>query len=189
MIEIVFNADDFGISHGVNAAIQKAHTEGILSSASLMINQEFADEAVQMAKQMPKLKVGLHINLTNQKPAADVSEIPHLVDKNGNFKNGFVNLFLLSFLHPKAIRNEAYTEIKAQIEKYLQTGLSLDHLDSHRHVHLIPAVFKATKQLAKDIIYDHIIILRNESHFLCSTFQTLFDLVHRFGSAAYQTAL
>ena len=150
MVDVIFNADDFGISRGVNEAIFKAHTEGILNSTSLMINQDFALDAVEKAKQMPRLKIGLHINLTNQKPASDPSSIPHLVDKDGNFKNGFVNLFILSFLHPKALRQEAYTEIKAQIEKYLQTGLKLNHLDSHRHVHLIPPIFKAVKQLAKE---------------------------------------
>ena len=150
MLDVIFNADDFGISQGVNDAIFKAHTEGILNSTSLMINQDFAADAVQKAKQMPDLKIGLHINLTNQKPASNPDEIPLLVDKDGNFKNGFVNLFILSFFHPKALRQEAYIEIKSQIEKYLKTGLKLDHLDSHRHIHLIPPIFKAVKQLAKE---------------------------------------
>ena len=97
MLDVIFNADDFGISQGVNDAIFKAHTEGILNSTSLMINQDFAADAVQKAKQMPDLKIGLHINLTNQKPASNPDEIPLLVDKDGNFKNGFVNLFILSF--------------------------------------------------------------------------------------------
>ena len=150
MLDIIFNADDFGMSKGVNAAIYKAHTEGILNSTSLMINQQFAMQAVDLAKKMPKLKVGLHINLTNEQPAAQASLIPHLTDKMGRFCNGFVKLFILCFLHPKKMRQEAYVEIKAQIEKFLKTGLVLDHLDSHRHVHLIPPIFKAVKQLAQE---------------------------------------
>lgn len=164
MIDIIFNADDFGISQGVNAAIEKAHKEGILNSTSLMINQDFAAQAVQKAKQMPNLKVGLHINLTNQRPAADPAQIPLLVDQNGHFKNGFVKLFLLSFLHPKALRAQAYIEIKAQTEKYIKTGLELHHFDSHRHVHLIPAIFKATKQLAQEYTIKHIRVM-NENIF------------------------
>lgn len=164
MLDVIFNADDFGISRGVNEAIFKAHTEGVLNSASLMINQEFAEEAAEKARQMPNLKVGLHINLTNQKSASDPLSIPHLVDKNGNFKNGFVNLFVLSFFHPRALRKEAYIEIKAQIEKYLQTGLKLDHLDSHRHIHLIPPIFKAVKQLAEEYNVSRIRVM-NENIF------------------------
>ncbi len=150
MTKIIFNADDFGISPGVNQAIFKAHTKGVLNSASLMINQQFVGEAVTLAKQMPNLTMGLHINLTNGTTAMDPCTIPLLVGKDGKFKNGFVKLFLSSFLHPKKLRQQSYLEIKAQIEKYLKTGLTLDHLDSHRHVHMIPAIFKAVKQLQSE---------------------------------------
>ena len=150
MTKVIFNADDFGISPGVNQAIFKAHTQGILNSASLMVNQQFADKAVSLAQKMPKLSVGLHINLTNEEAAANPKEIPSLVRGDGKFKNGFVKLLILSFLRPKKLQAEAYIEIKAQIEKYLKTGLSLNHLDGHRHVQMIPAVFKAVKQLQSE---------------------------------------
>lgn len=159
MIKVIFNADDFGISKGVNAAIYQAHTQGILNSTSLMINQDFAADAVNMAKQLPDLKVGLHINLTNQKPACDAKDIPLLTDDKGLFKNGFVKLFILAFLHPKKLQQQSYTEIKAQIEKYLKTGLKLEHLDSHRHVHLIPPIFKAVKRLAAEYNVKHIRVM------------------------------
>ena len=146
----IFNADDFGISRGVNTAIVQAHKEGILNSTSLMVNQKYAAEAVELAKQMPDLEVGLHINLTNEMPAAEPKDIPLLVDKNGKLKNGFVNLLLLSFLHPHELEKQAEVEIRAQIKKYLQSGLKLEHLDGHRHVHLIPAIFKAVQKLAKE---------------------------------------
>ena len=150
MTKVIFNADDFGISPGVNQAIFKAHTKGILNSASLMVNQQFADEAVVLARQMPNLSLGLHINLTNEKPAANSADIPLLIGTDGKFKNGFVKLLILSFLHPKKLQAQAYIEIKAQIEKYLKTGLCLNHVDGHRHVQMIPAVFKAVKQLQSE---------------------------------------
>ena len=146
----IFNADDFGISKGVNAAIVQAHKEGILNNTSLMINQKYAKEAIEAAKQMPDLEIGLHINLTNEEPAANPKDIPLLVDEKGKLKNGFVNLLLLSFTHPKELAEQAETEIRAQIEKYLQSGLMLAHLDSHRHVHLIPVIFKVVQKLAKE---------------------------------------
>ena len=69
-IKKIFNADDFGISKGVNAAIVKAHKEGILNSASLMVNQKYAPQAVELASDMPDLELGLHLNLTNEYPAS-----------------------------------------------------------------------------------------------------------------------
>ena len=163
-IKKIFNADDFGISKGVNAAIVKAHREGILNSASLMINQKYAAEAVKSAKEMPDLEIGLHVNLTNEYPAAPVQQIPLLVDGQDKLKNGFVNLLLLSFLKPRQLRQQAEIEMRAQIVKYLATGLSLQHIDSHRHVHLIPQIFKAMRELQKEFAVPRIRVM-NENIF------------------------
>lgn len=160
----IFNADDFGISKGVNAAIVKAHREGILNSASLMINQKYAADAVKLAKEMPELEIGLHVNLTNEYPAASSRQIPLLVDGHGKLKNGFVNLFLLSFLKPRQLQQQAETEMRAQIAKYLATGLPLQHLDSHRHIHLIPPIFKAMRKLQKEFEVPRIRVM-NENIF------------------------
>lgn len=160
----IFNADDFGISKGVNAAIVKAHREGILNSASLMINQKYAADAVKLAKEMPELEIGLHVNLTNEYPAASSRLIPLLVDGQGKLKNGFVNLFLLSFLKPRQLQQQAETEMRAQIAKYLATGLPLQHLDSHRHIHLIPPIFKAMRKLQKEFEVPRIRVM-NENIF------------------------
>lgn len=149
-LQKIFNADDFGISKGVNAAIVKAHREGILNSASLMINQKYAAEAVKLAKEMPELEMGLHVNLTNEYPAASAQEIPLLVDGQGKLKNGFVNLLLLSFFKPRQLRLQVEIEMRAQIAKYQTTGLPLQHLDSHRHVHMIPQIFKTMRKLQKE---------------------------------------
>lgn len=150
MLKKIFNADDFGISKGVNAAIVKAHREGILNSASLMINQKYATDAVKLAKELPSLEMGLHINLTNEFPAAPAHKIPLLIDEQGKLKHGFVSLFFLSLIKHKQLRQQAETEVRAQIMKYLATGLPLRHLDSHRHVHMIPAIFKAVCKLQKE---------------------------------------
>ena len=160
----IFNADDFGISKGVNAAIVKAHREGILNSASLMINQKYAADAVKLAKEMPELEIGLHVNLTNEYPAVTSRQIPLLVDGQGKLKNGFVNLFLLSFLKPRQLQQQAETEMRAQIAKYLATGLPLQHLDSHRHIHLIPPIFKAMRKLQKEFEVPRIRVM-NENIF------------------------
>ena len=159
----IFNADDFGISRGGNEAIVRAHKEGILNSASIMINQKYAKEAIDLAKLMPDLEVGLHINLTNEEPAANPAEIPLLADENGKLKNGFVNLLLLSLLHPKKLAAQAEIEIRAQIKKYLQSGLKLAHLDSHRHVHLIPVIFKVVRKLQKEFGVERIRVMNENA--------------------------
>ena len=163
-LQKIFNDDDFGISKGVNAAIVKAHREGILNSASLMINQKYAAEAVKLAKEMPELEMGLHVNLTNEYPAASAQEIPLLVDGQGKLKNGFVNLLLISFFKPRQLRLQVEIEMRAQIAKYLTTGLPLQHLDSHRHVHMIPQIFKAMRKLQKEFEVPRIRVI-NENIF------------------------
>ena len=145
--KIIFNADDFGISLGVNQAIVKAYNEGVLNSASLMVNQKYAKDAVKLHKDMPNLALGLHVNLTNEYSAAKAEDIFLLVDKNGKFKNGFLKLFLLSMLRPKKFKQQAKIEIEAQIQKAIKMGVNLSHIDSHRHVHMIPAVFDIFKEM------------------------------------------
>ena len=150
MVKLIFNADDFGISQGVNEAIFKAHTQGVLNSTSIMITLKYVPQALELAKQMPDLNIGLHANLTNENSVLKQNEIPLLVDENGKFKHGFVNLAVLSLLHPIELKNQAKKEIKAQIEKAIACGIKLTHLDSHRHIHMIPAIFKACMELAEE---------------------------------------
>ena len=150
MPNIIFNADDFGISAGVNQAIYKAHTEGVLNSTSIMITLKYVSDALNLAKKMPNLNIGLHANLTNESSILSPTEIPLLVDENGKFKHGFVNLAILSVLHPKELKRQAKAEIKAQIDKALSCGIKLSHLDSHRHIHMIPSIFKAFMELCQE---------------------------------------
>lgn len=149
MNKVIFNADDFGISRGVNAAVLETHRRGILNAASLMVNQKYALEAVNAAQSIPTLELGLHVNLTNEKPAADFQKIPLLVGADGQFKNGFVKLLLLSFLHPYALRQQVEIEVEAQVLKARQMGVKLSHLDSHRHVHMIPVLFDAFENVRR----------------------------------------
>jgi len=145
--KVIFNADDFGISQGVNAAIFEAYNDGILNAASLMVNQKYATQAIELSTKMPNLDLGLHVNLTNEYPALDASKIPLLTGKDGKFKNGFLKLLLFSIFKPKMLREEVRAEMEAQIIKAQQMGVQLKHIDSHRHVHMIPLIFKVMLEL------------------------------------------
>ena len=150
MLKKIINADDFGISPGVNQAIITAYQKGVLNSTSMMMNVAYTDEAIALYKQNPGLAVGVHLNLTNQlnqRPIAEPKDIPLLVDKNGNLKHGFVSLMILSFFKKKELKRQLEIEMRAQIDKALKAGITPAHLDSHRHVHKIPAVFQVAQKL------------------------------------------
>jgi hopanoid biosynthesis associated protein HpnK len=138
---LIVNADDFGWSPSVNAAVVRAHREGVLTSASLMTNEAGFDEAVRLAKENPKLGVGLHLTLLSGKSALAPEKIPGLVNSRGEFSNAPVAVGLKYFFKP-GLRDQLRAEIHAQFQRFHATGLPLDHVNGHLHLHLHPTVFK-----------------------------------------------
>ena len=149
MLQKRINADDFGISKGVNQAIIKGATQGVLNATSVMVNMKYAFQDISVLQKIPHFSIGLHINLTNGKALSNPKEIPLLVDPKGNFKNGFVKLFLYGLIYPKKLNQQASTEIKAQLALLQKKHKEVGHLDSHRHVHMIPSIFKASLEVQK----------------------------------------
>jgi len=138
---LIVNADDFGRSHEINQAVIRAHREGILTTASLMVNEPAADEAVAMAKENPSLGVGLHLVLVCGRSALAPAAIPDLVNTQSQFSDNPVAAGLRYFFSP-ACQSQLRDEIAAQFEKFRATALPLDHVNGHLHMHLHPAVFK-----------------------------------------------
>ncbi len=128
-INILFNADDFGLTKGVTDGIVQAHLNGCISSTTLMMNGMATDYAVQLAKKVPSLDVGIHLVLTwGGKPVHP--DVPGLVDKDGSFK--FTNRYQTEEPpNPEEVKKEW----RAQLDAFLATGLPLHHIDSHHHVH------------------------------------------------------
>jgi len=141
---LIVNADDFGRSRSINAAVIDAHQRGVLTTASLMVNGEAAEAAVQLAQANPSLGVGLHLTLCCGKAALGPEQIRTLVDAGGQFRNSPVLAGLVYFFSPSA-RRELALEIREQFEKFAQTGLLLDHVNGHLHFHLHPVVFSVLK--------------------------------------------
>jgi hopanoid biosynthesis associated protein HpnK len=146
---LILNGDDFGMSPEVNAGILLAHTEGLLTSASLMVNGRAAPEAVDLARRHPTLAVGLHLVLIQGSSTLGPAEIPHLVDGEGNFGDAPLSLGLRYFFKP-GIERQIESEVRAQIEKFLAFGLPLSHVDGHLHFHLHPTIFKILLKLSKE---------------------------------------
>lgn len=145
---IVINADDFGLSEAVNNAVAKAHTEGVLTSATIMANMPAADEAVKIAKKLPGLGVGVHLNLSEGKPLSKDSSVACLLNSNGEFTLSPFKLSVLSIAGHK-IRSAIRTELAAQIQWVLDNGLTPTHLDSHNHIHTLPPIYPIVCDLAR----------------------------------------
>ena len=145
---IIINADDFGLCDGVNKAVAQAHTEGVLTSATIMANMPAAEEAVKIAKKLPSLGVGVHLNLFEGRPVSKDSRVDCLLDANGRFALSPVRLSLLSMGRHKT-RNAIRTELAAQIQWVIDSGLAPTHLDSHKHIHSFPAIFPIVCESAR----------------------------------------
>jgi hopanoid biosynthesis associated protein HpnK len=137
---LIVNADDFGLNTATNQAVIRAHREGILTTASLMVNEPGFEEAVEMAREHPRLGVGLHLTLLGGHSSLSPDQIPGLVNASGEFLNHPV-LTGLRFFFRSSLRSQLRSEIHAQFKKFQATGLHLDHINGHLHLHLHPTVF------------------------------------------------
>jgi len=136
---LIVTGDDFGLAVPVNEAIEDAHRHGILTAASLMVAAPAAADAVERARRLPSLRVGLHVVLVEGQPVRPPESIRHLVDARGEFNPRLVRAGFRFFFHPRA-RRELAEEIRAQFEAFRATGLVLDHVNAHNHMHLHPTV-------------------------------------------------
>lgn len=142
---VIVNADDFGLCPAVNEAIVRAHREGVLSSASLLVNAPATAEAVALARDLPTLGLGAHLALTELAPLTACS---HLAP-DGRFpaSHAATQWRLMVGRVPYA---EIRAELAAQVECALETGLPIDHLDGHGHVHVVPIVLRAVVEICRE---------------------------------------
>jgi hopanoid biosynthesis associated protein HpnK len=144
---IIINADDFGLCRGVNEAVAKAHDQGVLTSATIMVNMPEAEDAVEIAKLKPGLGVGVHLNLSEGRPVSKESCVNCLLDDDGQFAYSPWKLAAMCIALHK-IRQAVETELAAQIQWVIDRGLVPTHLDSHKHIHSFPAIFPIVCRLA-----------------------------------------
>ncbi len=147
MKRLIVNADDFGLTGGVNRAVIEGHTRGIITSTTIMANMPAFDDAVRLAKGHLSLGVGLHFNITQGKPVG--GSVPSLTDGRGEFL-GQSTALARRIMTGQVRIEEISIELRAQIEKVLNTGLRLTHVDSHKHSHAIPQVCRAVLETIND---------------------------------------
>ncbi len=136
---LIVTADDFGLSPAVNEAVERASREGILTCASLMVGEDAAQDAVERARRLPSLRVGLHVVVADGRPVLPPGRIPALCDGHGRLDGRLVRAGFRFFFRPKAAR-QLEDEVEAQFAAFARTGLALDHVNAHKHMHLHPTV-------------------------------------------------
>ncbi|EUK17680.1 hopanoid biosynthesis-associated protein HpnK [Commensalibacter papalotli (ex Servin-Garciduenas et al. 2014)] len=146
--QVLFSADDFGLSVEVNEAIEIAHHRGVLNTANLMIGGAAAQDAIKRAKKMPNLKVGLHLVVIEGPAILPYSEIPSIINTDNQFPSDQLKMGIDYFFNKKK-QYQLRREIKAQLQAFIDTGLALDHVDVHKHMHLHPSVGKMLIELCK----------------------------------------
>ena len=141
MRRLVINADDFGLTDGVNRAIAEAHQQGIVTSTTLMANSRALVGAVALAQKLPRLSVGCHVVLVDGQPVLSADRVGSLVGAGSEQKfPASFGSFAKSALRKKFDTREIEAEVAAQIARIQQAGLTVTHLDSHKHVHMLPQV-------------------------------------------------
>lgn len=146
---LIVNADDFGLSPGVNRGIVKGIDNGIVTSTTMMLNMPGQQDAFSILSERPDISVGLHFNITAGKPVSLSEDIPSLVDDKGCFYNIRTLIPLLNggMITPDDIAKE----FEAQVTLMKENGISISHIDSHKHLHLFPDVLETITNMTHDM--------------------------------------
>lgn len=146
---LIITADDFGLHTAVNEAVERAHVDGVLDAASLMVAAPAAADAVKRARRMSNLAVGLHLVLADGPSTLPPPQIPDLVDDDGRFGDRMARDGFRFFFLPQ-VRRQLAAEIRAQFEAFAATGLTLDHVNAHKHFHLHPTVLSLMLSIGRE---------------------------------------
>ena len=152
MRRLIVNADDFGLTAGVNRGILESHTAGVVSSATLMANGPAFDDAVKAARSAPSLSIGCHVVLVDGKPVSPPAAVDTLLAIRSAEPEKFYSS--LSAFAARAMlggfdRDQLVAEVTAQIRKIQSTGLQVTHLDTHKHAHIFPEILAALLRAAR----------------------------------------
>jgi hopanoid biosynthesis associated protein HpnK len=145
---LIINADDFGLSPGINRGIIDAHRRGVVTSASLMATGDAFDDAIALSLAHPGLSVGVHLTLVEGAPVSPPADVPSLVGRDGRFPRS-LGAFLRSWLSGRVRPEDMAREFDAQVEKVLGRGVAVDKLDSHMHLHVLPGVLPSVLATAR----------------------------------------
>lgn len=151
MRRLIINADDFGLTSGINRAIVEAHQHGVVTSATLMATGRAFDEAVKMARTAPQLSIGCHVVLVDGEPLLPAPQVPTLLAAAGqerHFRNS-IGEVAAAALRGRIDPAQVEAEATAQMRKLQTAGLALSHFDTHKHAHMFPAILRPLLRAAR----------------------------------------
>ena len=152
MRQLIVNADDFGLTAGVNRAIRELHADGVVTSATLMANGVAFADAVELARATPTLSVGCHVVLVDGAPVSGGAAVSTLLSPQGAGPDQF-HSSISAVAARAALRrfdpDQLIAEITAQIRKIQAAGLHVTHLDTHKHTHIFPQILHAVVKAAR----------------------------------------
>ena len=150
MKQLIVNADDFGLHPLINAGIIKGHQEGFITSTSLMPSAPCWQEAVRLAKENPRLGIGVHLTLVGGVPSVLPKEqVSSLLDDDGLFLPDYVT-FAKRYYSGAVKKAELEAELRAQLERALSCGVNITHIDSHQHTHVLPGINSLVLKLSNE---------------------------------------
>lgn len=150
MKQLIVNADDFGLHPLINAGIIKGHQEGFITSTSLMPSAPCWQEAVRLAKENPRLGIGVHLTLVGGVPSVLPKEqVSSLLDDDGLFLPDYV-AFAKRYYSGAVKKAELEAELRAQFERALSCGVNITHIDSHQHTHVLPGINSLVLKLSNE---------------------------------------
>ncbi len=146
-MKVIFHSDDFGLTSGVNKGIIRSFSEGLLTSASLIAGGEAAQEATSLAKDNPGLDMGIHLVLCDEPPVLRPGDLSSIISSGACFPSR--NHVLKAILSRRIDYRQVEAEWSAQVEKALNAGVRISHLDSHQFIHLFPGLLSVCLKIIK----------------------------------------
>ena len=163
MLYLIIHADDFGLSRKVNEGILEAHLHGILTSTSIIASGSYFEHAISICESTPSLDVGVHLTLVEEEPILGADKIRSLVNEEGKLHSQALE-FTKKYMAGRICLQEVKAELQAQITRVTSSGISISHVDSHQHLHMLPNILRVTIQLAKEFGIDAIRIPNESFH-------------------------
>ena len=151
----IINADDFGLAPGVNRGIISGFREGILTSTTMLVNLQHFEGAVSLARANPDLPVGIHLSLLWGKPVSNPSQVPTLVERDGCFPRSLSTLASRYFLG-RLSSDQVKLELRSQVRRFLDAGLTPTHVDTHKHVHCLPGLLQSVIEVVGEFGIDKV---------------------------------
>lgn len=145
---LIINADDFGLTEGINSGIISLFVRGVVKSASLMVTCGAFNNAIELIRRFPELDVGIHLVLIDEKPVCEPPHIKSLVCKKGHFFS--VTHFLFRYFLGRIKKKDLEKELRAQFHRAINSGIKITHIDSHKHIHILPGILDIIIKLSRE---------------------------------------